>query len=208
MKKSAIFLFLILAFPNLCKAQEGDISIVIQKGLLNKVLSAIGSITGTGTANLPFHKGEYSWVAKEPRIIISPEKVEFFADVQVKVGFFKYSPKVEGVVSIEYATATNRIIVEVKSAEFEIYLGLFGKRLHITDINLAKFYKQKIEFPGPEPIDKGIEIEMQDGRKKSLLAQVESCSLNLEKGAIRVTSILSFKEKFQIGTNSATIHRE
>lgn len=194
MRRAAIFLFLIL-LPNLCKAQAGDVSVVIQESLLNKLLSAVGEVTGTGSINLPFYKGEYSWRANQPRIVIFPEKVEFSANVQVKVGFFRYSPKVEGVVNIEYATSTNRLIVEVKSAKFEIYLKLLGRRVPITEIDLARFYKQKMEFSGPEPIDEEIEIEMPDGRKKTLSAQVETYSLNLEKGAIRVTSTLSFQEK-------------
>jgi len=200
MKKSAILLFLILALP--VYAQEEDLSIVITENLLNKLLFAVGEVTGTGTANLPLYKGEYSWIAKNPKLSISTEGTSFSADVTAKIGFFKYSPAVKGIVDIDYATATNTIIIKVRSAEFELYLGLFGKKLHITNIDLARFYKEPICFPGPEPIDKGIELTLPDGRKKSLSVTPENYSLRLEKGAIRITSVLSFKEKLETGTGS------
>jgi hypothetical protein len=205
MKKSAIFLFLSLILPNLSYCQEEDLSVVITENLLNKLLSAVGEVTGTGSVNLPIHKGEYSWVAKNPRLSILPEGTSFSADVTVKIGFFKYSPDVKGIVDIDYATATNTIIIKIRSAEFELYLGLFGKKLHITNIDLARFYKEPILFPGPEPIEKGIELTLPDGRKKSLSVTPENYSLRLEKGAIRVASVLSFKEKLETGTGSTGV---
>ncbi|MDI6752552.1 MAG: hypothetical protein QME07_06885 [bacterium] len=198
--KKALFLFLILALP--IYAQEEDLSLVITENLLNKLLSAVGEVTGTGSANLPLYKGEYSWVAKNPRLCILPEGTSFSSDVTVKIGFFKYSPSVTGIVDIDYATSTNTIIIKIRSAEFELYLGLFGKKLHITNIDLARFYKEPICFPGPELITKGIELVLSDGKKKNISVTPENYSLRLEKGAIRVASVLSFKEKIETGTSS------
>ncbi|MEK9149443.1 MAG: hypothetical protein AAB267_05290 [Candidatus Desantisbacteria bacterium] len=200
MKRTVLFFSLILALP--IYAQEEDLSVVITENLLNKLLSAVGEVTGTGSVNLPLYKGEYSWIAKNPKLSIATTGTSFSADVTVKIGFFKYSPVVTGIVDIDYATATNMIIIKVRSAEFELYLGLFGKKLHITNIDLARFYKEPICFPGPEPIDKGIELTLPDGRKKNILVTPENYSLRLEKGAIRVASVLNFKEKPQTGTSS------
>jgi len=77
---------------------------------------------------------------------------------------------------------------------FEVYTKIFGKKIHITDVDASKFYRPEFEFAGPTPIQPSVEIALPNGGKKTIYIKPKSQNLKLEPDQIVVSSNLEFAD--------------
>jgi len=194
MKK--IFL-VVVALVTLCHwglAQPSDASVVVRESTLNKFLTAIGPISGKEQFKVLSIKGEYVWTLRNPRIELRPNQARFIADANVRVGPLSYGSVASGDVEVKYHPETNRISMKVLKAEFEVYTKIFGKKIHITNIDAAKFYRPEFEFAGPQPVQPMVDVALPGGAKKTIYIAPVSQDLHLEQNQIVVTSQLVFSD--------------
>ena len=55
-----------------------------------------------------------------------------------------------------------------KQATFEVYIKIFGKKIHITNVDAARYDKPEFEFSGPQPIQASVDVALPDGSKKTI----------------------------------------
>lgn len=91
--------FLVGLFGSMVQAQGvRDAELVIHENLLNKFLTRLGEVSGTGQMELK--KGfikwtvDYRWRVWKPWIEIEPGGAQFRARAQVKADGFSYSPDI------------------------------------------------------------------------------------------------------------------
>jgi|YNPMSStandDraft_1061717.scaffolds.fasta_scaffold00023_58 hypothetical protein len=203
-KNSIIFILILLvivfSFINFTKnivfAQnnEADASIVLHQNTLNKFLNAIGPLKSTNTYNIMNIKGEYTWEIQNAKIILSNNKASFVGDVTITLKNLNtsYKTPVNGTVSINYNKDTNKISIKVEKASFDININILGKQTKIAEVDLAKYYQIKFDFPGPKPFEKEVEVEMPDGKIKKLLIDTIPV-LKIENEKIIVGAELVYK---------------
>jgi hypothetical protein len=172
-----------------------DASVAIQEQTLNKFFGAVGPVSGKGKFDFAGSKSDYTWTVKNPRIKIATDKASFIADASVKVGPFNYKSDAKGAVEVKYDTTDNRISVRVLKADFEVYTKIFKKKIHITTIDVSKFYRPEFEFAGPQPLQESVPIDMPDGSVKTVYISTKDQTLHLEEGRIVVASNLVFSDK-------------
>lgn len=175
--------------------EEPDAVVIIHEKTLNSFLKAIGEITGKAPFKVLFIDGEYTWSLNNARIDINPNNARFIADAKVSIGkMFSYSSVAEGNVDVKYDNVANKIHVKIQEAIFEVYLSVLGNKIHITDIDAAKYYKPEFAFAGPQPMQTEISIALPDLRNKKINVKITGQNLYIEKNQIKVTSILKFEE--------------
>jgi hypothetical protein len=195
MNKFLTLLLLLPAFALPAFGQVPDATVVIHEHTLNSFFAAIGPISGKAPYEILGAHGEYTWTLRNPRIELQPGHARFIADADVRVGIFSYGSAAIGDVDIQYHPESNRISVKVRHAILEIYTKIFGKKIHITDIDVARFYKPEFEFAGPQPIQATVPVTLPDGSSKIIYIQMVRQNLDLEKERIVVTSQLLFSDR-------------
>jgi hypothetical protein len=193
---SLLTAFLCLSFTCTAqqKSQPSDADVVVHQSTLNGFLSAIGPISGKDQYNVLGKQGEYTWTLRNARIELHPNKAQFIADADIHIGPFSYSSGAVGGVDVRYHPESNRISVKVMQATFEVYIKIFGKKFHITDIDAARFYKPEFEFAGPQPIQASVEVTLPDGGKKTVFIKPAAQDLSIEQDRIVVSSRLIFAD--------------
>ena len=176
-------------------AQPSDASVIVHQSTLNKFLTAVGPISGTEQYNVLGMKGDYVWSLKNAHIELKPDQARFIADANVKVGPLTYGSLASGDVEVKYHPETNRISMKVLKAEFEVYTKILGKKIHITNIDAAKFYRPEFEFAGPQPVEPKVDVALPGGVKKTIYIAPVSQNLHLEQDQIVVTSQLAFSDQ-------------
>lgn len=192
-----IFFFVIFFFflntISLSTYREPDASIVISQETLNKFLLAIGEIKNSGSFNISGIKGDYNWIVKNPKIIISKDRARFQADILIslKLPPISYSTPAYGDVSIKYSPEDNKIYVKVEKVAFEISFNILGNKITVGEVDISKFYQISFTFPGPKPFESISEVSMPDGSKKKI--KIESIPIiTLDDGKIIVGSTINF----------------
>ena len=175
-------------------AQPYDASVIIHQNTLNSFFKAIGPISGKDKYNVLGSKGEYTWTLRNASIELHPNQARFKADADIKVGPFGYSSQASGDVEVLYHPESNRISVKVLHATVEVYLKIFGAKIHITDIDAARYYKPEFEFSGPQPIQASIDVALPDGSKKTIFIKPVAQNLRIEQDQIAVMSRLAFAD--------------
>jgi hypothetical protein len=193
--RTIYFLCLILTcvLP-LVYSQPSDASVIIYQSTLNGFLNAIGPISGKDTYDVLGSKGEYTWTLRNARIELHPNQAKFFADADISVAPFSYSSGATGNVEVLYHPETNRISVKVLQASFEIYFKLLGMKIHLADIDAARFYKPEVEFAGPQPIQASIDVALPDKSTKKIFIKPVNQNLVIEQERIVVGSNLVFTD--------------
>ena len=176
-------------------AQPSDASVIVHQSTLNKFMTAVGPISGTEPYNVLGMKGNYTWTLQNARIELKPNQARFIADANVKVGPVAYGSVASGDVEVKYHPETNRISMKVLKAEFEVYTKIFGKKIHITNIDAAKFYRPEFEFAGPQPVEPKVDVALPGGARKTIFIAPVSQNLHLEQDQIVVTSQLVFSDQ-------------
>ena len=175
-------------------AQPADAAVIVHQSTLNKFLNAVGPISGTEQFSVLGIHGDYTWSLKNARIELKPNQALFIADANVKIGPLSYGSVASGDVEVRYHPETNRIAMKVLKAEFEVYTKIFGKKIHITNVDAAKFYRPQFEFAGPQPVQPQVDVALPGGAKKTIFIAPVSQDLHLEQDQIVVTSQLVFSD--------------
>ena len=186
MKFITIALTLILFSANAAFAQ--DAQMILHESTFNKFLKAVGQISGGGKFKKAFIKTNYTWKIRNARIDLEPNNATFYADADIKAKGITFTEKVTGSVDVKYNTVTNVISVKVREAKFDI--KIFGVK--VATIDLAKYYRPKFEFAGPQPLQKSVFIDLPDGTKKKINITTQSQSFKIVKDRIVVVSYLKF----------------
>lgn len=96
---------------------------------------------------------------------------------------------------MKYFPETNRIKVRVVQAIFEVYTKILGKKIHIANVDAARFYRPEFEFVGPRPVQPSVLVYLPDGSTKTIYIVPVSQNLRLEPRQIVVTSRLVFSDQ-------------
>jgi hypothetical protein len=196
MMKNKILLFAFLILPLVAWAQPiPDATVVVHQNTLNGFFNAIGPVSGTEPYNVLGMKGNYEWTLEHARIELRPDQAKFIADAHIKIGPLSYGSVANGDVEVKYHPETNRISIKVLKATFEVYLSIFGKKIHITDIDASRFYRPEFEFAGPQPIQAQVEVALPGDRKKMIFITPYAQYMKIEQERIVVTSQLKFTDQ-------------
>jgi hypothetical protein len=172
---------------------EADASIVISQDTLNKFLSAIGEIKRTENFNVAGIKSDYTWIVRNPRIILDDSKARFEADVSVSIKFpsVSYTTPAYGEVLVKYLENENKIYIKVDKVAFEVAFSILGKKVRVGEIDISKIYQIAFTFPGPKPFESMVSVNMPDGSIKMI--KIETIPvLMIEKGKIVVGSQINY----------------
>lgn len=188
------FLTISLCFSQNTNPAGQSISVSIDQSMLNNFFNAIGEVKGKGSTKVLGKKVKYNWKVKNPRITIEPGAAIFKADVQIKSGKIKSTPKATSKLDISYVKEKNLIKIKTKKIKVDLKLNLFGKKVKLATLDLSKYYNPTFEFPGPTLNQKSIEIDKPDGSKKTLNIGMENQNLVVENGKITVYSDVKFSD--------------
>jgi hypothetical protein len=194
MLTSLFILTTLLCFQTGSLAQPPDASVIVHQNTLNGFFNAIGPISGKDQYNVLGMHGEYTWTLRNARIELRPNQARFIADADIHVGPLSYGSEASGNVEVLFHPESNRISIKVLHATFEVYIKIFGKKIHITDIDAARFYKPEFEFAGPQPMQASVDVALPDGSKKTIFIKPISQNLVIEQERIVVTSKLTFAD--------------
>jgi hypothetical protein len=184
----------ILCLSSASTAQTSDASVIIYENTLNGFFNAIGPVNGKSQYNVLGQHGDYQWTLSNARIELRPNQARFIADAKIHIGPLSYGSEASGNVEVLYHPESNRISVKILQATFEVYFKIFGKKIHITDIDVAKYYKPEFEFAGPQPIQASVEVALPNGSKKTIFIKPVAQNLVIEQERIVVNSRLAFAD--------------
>jgi hypothetical protein len=194
MRTSIFILAALLCFSTTSPAQPSDATVVIHQNTLNGFFNAIGPISGKDKYNVLGTHGDYIWTLRNPRIELRPNQARFIADADIRIGPLSYGSVASGNVEVLFHPESNRISVKVLQATFEVYIKIFGKKIHVTNIDAARYYKPEFEFSGPQPIQASVDVALPDGSKKTIFIKPVTQNLAIEQERIVVTSNLAFAD--------------
>ena len=194
MLTSLFILTTLLSFQGGSPAQPPDATVVIHQNTLNSFFNAIGPISGKDQYNVLGMHGDYIWTLRNARIELRPNQARFIADAEIHIGPLSYGSEASGNVEVLFHPESNRISIKVIHATFEVYIKIFGKKIHITDIDAARFYKPEFEFAGPQPIQASVDVALPDGSKKTIFIKPVAQNLAIEQERIVVSSKLAFAD--------------
>lgn len=169
-----------------------DLQVAIHEEMLNNMIAALGEIKGKGEYNILFVPAHYTWTLQNAHFQLQPGKADFVSDVKVEAGPFSYTSTVVGNVDITYDAKTNLVNVKVVKAIFEVYTVVFGNKMHITNIDLAEYFKDPLTFEGPMSLKTYMDFTMPDGNKKTLYCKPTCCELRVVKQSILVAVEVEF----------------
>jgi len=176
-----LFVFVVLTSSAQKKKQEiNDFTVSLHEETVNKVLTAIGDISGSNTYEIMFISAPYKWTIKNPKINIRPDSSDFTCDALVNAGPISYKTKVVGHVKITYDNITNLINIKISRAIFELYTMVFGKKVHIKDIHLEDYFKDPFVFEGPRSMSTEMTVSLPDSASKKIYVQPTECIMELK----------------------------
>jgi hypothetical protein len=159
------------------KPPINDFSAILHEETMNKVFKAIDTIRGSNDYEVMFVKGKYHWSVYNLNMFINPDSSTFICDASVRVGPFNYNSKVPGIIKISYDQKKNEIQVKLTKAIFELYTEVFGKKIHIKNIDIADYLKDPFIFEGPKTMATDFEFTMPDSTKKHIYIQPTICEM-------------------------------
>ncbi len=160
-----------------------DVTVTISEKTINEFVASIGPVKGKGKKQ----GVKYTWKVKKAEIDFEPGSAEFIASVSLKAGVFKTSNTVKSKVNVVYDSESNKIKMTIEKAIYKIYIKVLGKKIKVGEVDIAKYYKPKFEFNGPEPVQNIVEV--QTGKNKTRIIQVvtKNSQLVVEKDRIRTS---------------------
>ena len=167
----------------------GDVSVVITEKTVNDFIAEVGPVSGKGKS-----KGiSYKWKVKTASFDFEQGAATFSATVDLDAGVFKFSDNVKSKVNVSYDAENNKISMEVEEAIFKIYIKVLGKKTKVGQVDIARYYKPKFEFNGPQPIQNVIEMEVGNNKVRQIEVSMINSELLIEKDQITVAAILLYK---------------
>ena len=180
MKKTLGILLLLLSCSLFAQKKPiNDFTISIHEESINKIIDAIGPVTGSNQYDAFLTNINYTWTLENSHIQIRPDSSQFICDVQVQAGIIHYKTQVHGDVKISYDTQLNQIQIKVVRAIFELYTKVFGKKVHIKNIDLAENFSQPFIFEGPRSLNTNFDFTLPDGTLKKVYVQANTCTIEL-----------------------------
>lgn len=156
------------------------------------MVNAIGTITGSSEYKVAFISGTYTWTLLTPRIELIKDSARFITDVNVQAGPFDYTTTVPGKAHIAYDMATNKINIRITDAVFGVYTKIFGKKIHLKDIQLADYFTTPFQFEGPMSLEAPFDFELPDKSVKKIVAKPANCILQIHPQQIVLNAQLVF----------------
>ena len=178
--KQFIVLFLLCNALLAQKKAPNDFSVVIHEESINKIISAVGPIKGSSSYDIYVTDIKYDWIVENARLQVRPDSSQFICDAKVQAGILKYKTQVHGDVKISYDPVLNQIQVKIVRAVFELYTQLFGKKIHIKNIDLAENFAHPFIFEGPRSMNTNFDFKMPDGTIKKIYVQPSNCVIDLK----------------------------
>lgn len=188
-----LFAFSFVSAQETAVPSQRDVKIVIEESMVNKLFSAIGPVSGSGEADVKFSKMDYEWTVKNPVIHFEEGKAGFYATAKIKASGINYESPVNGYCDINYDPKTNKLHLQVKSADFDLEFKVFGKKVKLGSVDVVRFYSPKFEFDGPEPIDQIVNLDLPEGPKSFRLVTTEP-ELVITSGTIEIASDIIITE--------------
>jgi hypothetical protein len=187
--------FLLLSMHPVLQAQD-DVQVVLHEDVVNKVMKAVGDISDTAEYKVMFFTGKYKWTIVNPKIELKANgKAEYTCEALVDAGFIFYRTDVVGDAEVTYDKEKNIINVQIKHAMFEIYTRILGTKMHITNIDLARYYTDPFTFEGPMTLVTSIPFTMPDNSIRTIYAVPQECTLEVQEDKIVVNCEVEFTDK-------------
>ena len=177
------------------KTPMNDFSVILHEETMNKVFEALGEITGTNDYSVLLIKGKYHWTIMNSRINLKPDSSDFTCDAKVEVGPFTYKTPVRGRVKIWFDNDKNKINVKITTAIFELYTKVFGKKIHIKDIELADYFKDPFQYDGPKTMGTEFEFFTPDSVKKKIYIKPCDCDITVRYKQIEASCEVTVSDK-------------
>lgn len=183
--KKILITFLFLNSTLILSAQKtnttviNDFVVTLHEETVNKILLALGEISGTNDYEVMLIKGKYQWTIKNSKISIRPDSSNFYCDALVKCGPFDYKTQVIGDVKISYDHVKNLINIKITRAIFELYTMVFSKKIHIKDIHLEDYFKEPFTFEGPQTMETSMDFTMPDSTVKKIYIKPTDCRMDV-----------------------------
>ncbi|HXC04589.1 MAG TPA: hypothetical protein VNZ86_07535, partial [Bacteroidia bacterium] len=166
--------------------------VVLHEQALNKLFDALGPVYGSGSYSMLLMNGTYHWTLEQAHIELSDGAAAYTAKVTVQTGPLNYKSDITGTVTITYAADSNKIIIRITSAVLPLYTKLFGKKVHVKDIDLAEYYKDPFVFDGPLSMTTDMEFAMPDGNVRKVHAVPVNCQVIVKDHSITVPCGVEF----------------
>lgn len=190
MKKVIVMLFCVMSILSYGAFIE-NATVIVNQSTLNLFLAAIGPVTGSDSYNVSGLKGKYTWTIENAKIEIEKDAARFTGDATINAGGTSYKSQAVGAVEVKYEKETNKIFVKILEAKIDIAVKAFGKKVKITEVDVAQYYRPEFQFAGPQPIQSTIELKMPDGSVR-VVNITSDPAMRLEKEMIIVSSQLTF----------------
>ncbi len=171
----------VFLFPHVLSAQSPPAAIpgttlAIHQNTLNRFFDTLGPIQGTSNVESTFFNSRVDWTVTHPRVVITKTAANFEADVAIRTpSGFQYNSKAKGRTNLVYNPSSNVITADIQNATFEIALDLLGNHMHITDIDITKYYKtQQLAFPVPQPRNQPVAFRMPNNTTRNVLIKASN----------------------------------
>ena len=166
------------------------ISLSLHEELINDFFLNMGTIEGEGETAFV----KYNWELIEPKIDIEEDTILFFSRIKLKVGQLKTHKDVKGWVSASYNQDTNKIELKIEEAKVILDFDLFGKKIVLTEIDIAHYFSKAFNLNGPQPMSEYIEFDLPSGEKRQIKVKTNQSFMEIKKDKILVKTALDFSQ--------------
>jgi len=195
MKRFIIFIISSLLFASgFAQNNNNNLSVEIHESMINKVLKAVGQVSGENEYETFLVKGTYKWTVMNPQIKLTDKKALFDADLKVETGSLQYTDKIQGDFSVTYNQQTNKLELKLTNAFYEIYTKILGQKIILKKINLADYYNYPFLFDGPMEYQSVMPFTMPDKSVKKIAAKVKKCTIQVVPAKIIMNAELDIFE--------------
>ena len=150
----------------------------------------MGKISGTSSNSVI----EYKWSLLNPRIEISKDEALFFAEVNAKTDLFSITRDVEGSVKVTYDEKKNLIVVAVDKADIILDVDLFGQKILLGEIDIAKYFSKNFTYEGIKTFNNEIDFTLPNRKNKKIKVMTKQYELLLLENMIKLNAEFIFNQ--------------
>ena len=169
---------------------NSHVSLIIHEELLNDFFNNIGEIKGKNSGATI----DYEWSLLNPRIEIHANEALFFAEVNARTDIFSITRDVVGTVKVSYSEEENIIEVSIDKADVILDVNLFGKKIILGELNIAKYFSKSFTFEGIKSYKNEIDFNLPSAKQKKIKVQTKNYQLLLLEKMIQLNAIFEFNE--------------
>lgn len=178
--------------------QNYDLIVNITDKMINKLITAIGPVSGVEEYSILTIKGNCKWTVENAVIKLDDNKSWFEADVSINHGNFSYTDRINGLIKVNYNKQNDKLELKIEHAFVDLKIRILGKEKLIKTIDLANYYKTPFVFDGPASYAEEFSFEMPDGSIKKLKPLVKNSDITITKGLIQIKAIIDFVDPSKI----------